>query len=97
MTHGYVPYIKSKLDVLFTGEEMDDITLAIKTGMLPKTWSTGRKHVADLKARFASTTTCPKCGSALALRTTKSGAVAGSQFYGCSGFPKCRCVKKLEI
>ena len=96
MTHGYVPYIKSKCDVLFTGEEMDDIILAIKTGMLPKTWSTGRQHVADLKARFASTTTCPKCGSALALRTTKSGAVAGSQFYGCSGFPKCRHVKKLE-
>lgn len=97
MTHGYVPYIKSKCDVLFTGEEMDDIILAIKTGMLPKTWSTGRQHVADLKARFASTTTCPKCGSALALRITKSGAGAGSQFYGCSGFPKCRYVKKLEI
>ena len=96
MTHGYVPYIKSKLDVLFTGEEMDDITLAIKTGMLPKTWFTGQKHVTDLKARFASTTMCPKCGGALALRTTKSGAGAGSQFYGCSGFPKCRYVKKLE-
>ena len=95
-THGYVPYIKSKCDVLFTGEEMDDIILAIKTGMLPKTWSTGRQHVADLKARFASTTTCPKCGSTLALRTTKSGAGAGSQFYGCSGFPTCRYVKKLE-
>ena len=39
MTHGYVPYIKSKCDVLFTGEEMDDIILAIKTGMLPKTLS----------------------------------------------------------
>ena len=96
MTHGYVPYIKSKCDVLFTGEEMDDIILAIKTGMLPKTWSTGRQHVADLKARFASTTICPKCGSTLALRTMKSGAGAGSQFYGCSGFPKCRYVKKLE-
>ena len=82
--------------MLFTGEEMDDIILAIKTGMLPKTLSTGRQHVADLNARFASTTTCPKCGSALALRTTKSGAGAGSPFYGCSGFPRCRYVKKVE-
>ncbi len=96
MTHGYVPYIKSKLDVLFTGEEMDEIILAIKTGRLPKTLATGREHVAGLKERFASTTTCPKCNGALVLRTAKSGANAGSRFYGCSKYPACRYVKKLE-
>jgi hypothetical protein len=96
MTRGYVPYIKSKLDVLFTSEEMDDIILAIKTGMLPKTWATRREHVAGLKERFASTTTCPTCGGELVLRTSKSGANTGSQFFGCSGFPKCRYLKKLE-
>ena len=92
MTHGYVPYIKSKLDVLFTGGEMDEIILAIKTGRLPKSWTTGREHVAGLNARFASTTTCPKCGGALVLRTVKTGARAGARFYGCSGFPGCRYV-----
>jgi predicted RNA-binding Zn-ribbon protein involved in translation (DUF1610 family) len=96
MTHGYVAHIKSKLDVLFTGAEMDEIILAIKTGRLPKTWATGRAHVAGLKARFANTTVCPKCGEALVLRTAKSGANAGSQFYGCSGFPGCRYVGEVE-
>lgn len=95
MTRGYVPYIKSKLDVLFTGEEMDDLILALKTGMLPKTWATRREHVAGLKERFESTTTCPKCGDKLVLRTGKTGAQAGQQFYGCQTFPKCRYVKKL--
>ena len=95
LTRGYVPYIKSKLDVLFTGEEMDDIILAIRTGMLPKTWATRREHVAGLQQRFASTTTCPKCGGDLVLRTSRSGANAGSSFYGCSGFPKCRYVKAV--
>ena len=38
-----------------------------------------------------------RASGALVLRATKSGAGAGSQFYGCSGFPKCRYVKKLEI
>jgi len=95
MTHGYVPYIKSKLDALFTGEEMDEIILAIKTCRLPKSWATGREHVAGLKARFASTTTCPKCGGALVLRTVKTGAKAGSRFYGCSGFPGCRYVGEV--
>ncbi len=96
MTHGYVPYIKSKLDVLFTGEEMDDLILAIKTGMLAKTWATRREHVAGLKERFASTTICPKCGGELVLRTGKSGAKAGRQFYGCAAFPKCRYVKEVD-
>lgn len=38
---------------------------------------------------------CPKCGKPLVLRTAKRGANAGSQFYGCSGFPDCRYMQKL--
>lgn len=38
---------------------------------------------------------CPRCGSKLVLRTAKSGANAGNQFYGCSSFPKCRFIKNL--
>jgi hypothetical protein len=33
---------------------------------------------------------CPKCGSAMVLRTARSGPNAGNQFWGCSAFPKCR-------
>jgi restriction system protein len=33
---------------------------------------------------------CPRCGSKLILRTAKRGTNAGSQFYGCGSFPKCR-------
>lgn len=38
---------------------------------------------------------CPRCGKELVLRTAKRGERAGRQFYGCSGFPKCRYVKNL--
>lgn len=38
---------------------------------------------------------CPKCNSPLVLRTTKKGAHAGEQFYGCSRFPKCRYHENL--
>ena len=38
---------------------------------------------------------CPRCGSALVLRTAKKGANAGNQFYGCSNFPKCRYIQNL--
>lgn len=38
---------------------------------------------------------CPKCGSKLVLRTAKNGQNAGNQFYGCSGYPKCRYIQNL--
>jgi len=38
---------------------------------------------------------CPKCGRAMVLRTAKKGQNAGSQFYGCSQFPKCRGIRSI--
>lgn len=96
MARGYITYIKSKTAVLFDNAEVPQIVTAIKEGMLPKTWATRRQHVVDLKKRFNSTTTCPKCGNPLVLRTAKSGANAGSQFYGCTKYPACRYVGKVK-
>jgi len=95
MASGYTGYIKSKTDVLFDDADVPQIASAIKQGMLPKNWGTRRQHVAGLKDRFDSITTCPKCSSPLVLRTAKSGANAGSQFYGCTKFPACRYVGKV--
>ena len=33
---------------------------------------------------------CPKCGQPMVRRTARRGANAGSQFWGCSEFPRCR-------
>lgn len=96
MASGYVSHIKSKTDVLFDDADVPQIVSAIKDGMLPKTWATRRQHVAGLKERFDSTTTCPKCSSPLVLRTAKSGANAGAQFYGCTKYPACRYMAKVE-
>ncbi len=38
---------------------------------------------------------CPWCNGKLILRTTQRGPYAGSQFYGCSNFPKCKYIKNL--
>lgn len=96
MIRGYVSYIKSHTDVLFSEQEVQEIASALKDGMLPKSWATHRQHIASLKERFSSTTTCPKCGSPLVLRTAKLGANAGSKFFGCTKYPSCRYVAKLE-
>ena len=96
MDRGYSAYIESHIAVLFSNHEVQEIVTAIKSGMLPKSWATHRQHVGSLKERLSSSITCPKCGGALVIRTAKSGAYAGSQFYGCTKFPTCRYVGKIE-
>ena len=39
---------------------------------------------------------CPKCGAAMALRTSKSGANAGGQFWGCTNYPRCRTTLPVQ-
>ena len=90
MLKGYASYIKSFKEVRFTDDEVVSITEALRAGALPKTWATRRVHLESLKLRHSSTTACPKCSSPLILRTAKSGANAGSKFYGCSEYPRCR-------
>ena len=95
LASGYSSYIKSHTTVMFSDQEVQEIATAIKVGMLPKGWATQRQHANSLKDRFSSTTTCPKCGSALVLRTAKSGARTGSKFYGCTKYPACRHVANV--
>ena len=52
----------------------------------------GRK-TEEIKTQKGS---CPRCGSALVLRTARKGPQAGKQFWGCSNFPQCRFVKQVE-
>jgi four helix bundle suffix protein len=39
---------------------------------------------------------CPRCGKLMVLRTARKGERAGSQFWGCSGFPQCKGTQALE-
>ena len=36
---------------------------------------------------------CPKCSSKLVLKTSKAGKSAGSKFWACPDFPKCRFIE----
>ena len=39
---------------------------------------------------------CPLCGKLLALRTARNGPRAGSQFWGCTGYPNCKGTRPLD-
>ena len=38
---------------------------------------------------------CPSCGKPMVLRTSKRGANAGNQFWGCSTYPACKATLKF--
>lgn len=40
---------------------------------------------------------CPRCGNDLVLRTAKRGKPAGSQFWGCEGYPSCRYTRSHDV
>ena len=52
----------------------------------------------ELKAVEASGAppTCPKCDSPMILRTASTGPKRGSNFFGCSNYPKCREIVPVE-
>jgi restriction system protein len=39
---------------------------------------------------------CPKCGRPMVVRIARTGARAGSRFWGCTGYPDCKGTRPLE-
>jgi len=101
LEEGYTSYIKSKTEVLFSENEVEQIVDAIQLGRLPATWATRSQHISSLKRRHseasvqfgkadAGNPSCPRCGSSMLKRLAKSGTNAGNEFWGCSKYPGCR-------
>lgn len=98
---GYTSYIKSKISVLFSDDEVEEIVTAIQFGRLPATWATRRQHIDSLKDRHSLSETptevfkygypiCPLCHGAMLRRSAKRGSHTGKEFWGCSRYPSCK-------
>jgi hypothetical protein len=92
VTSGLSSYIKQFSSVVFSGRELAEIEYRLSR--LDDATMPTRQHVANLKERYSSTTTCPKCGRPLVTKTARQGPRAGSEFLGCSGYPKCRYTRE---
>ena len=95
---GYVSYIKSFTSPILSETQVRSITAQIESGRLEPSRRTDKEHVKNLKARHKSESdkVCRTCGKGMILRTAKKGANSGKQFWGCSGYPKCRSVQKIN-
>lgn len=62
---------------------------AAKTGVQPDPWAPEGSSMG----RPSGAPACPVCGSPMVLRTARKGAKAGSSFWGCSTYPKCKATR----
>ena len=94
---GYITYIKSFSEPVLSELQVQRAVSKIESARLESTRKTHRQHVQRLKTRSNTSAErkCPKCGSRMVLRKARRGANAGNQFWGCSGYPKCRVVQNV--
>ncbi len=99
VTHGggCARFIQSFTQPIFDAQQVRDLVLELRAGRMAPTRATHVAHVQRLKERHApdAERKCPACGSAMVLRTAKSGAQPGKQFWGCSTYPKCRVMQTM--
>jgi four helix bundle suffix protein len=50
---------------------------------------------SDKSKTLPAALNCAVCGKPMVLRTARKGAKAGSQFWGCSGYPQCKSTLPL--
>lgn len=51
---------------------------------------------SEKSSQASSVPACPVCNSKMILRIAQKGKNAGRQFWGCSGFPKCRGTRQYS-
>ena len=95
----YTSYIESFQEEKLSAYQFDMTLETLTQKRLKQSFSTDRKHVANLQERFdtkitprQTTKICSRCGKEMVLRQNKQ---TSEEFYGCSGYPKCR--KTLQV
>jgi restriction system protein len=96
----YIRFIKSKTRPILSDGEVLDMCTRIQLGRLKPSIRTHIDHVKHVKTIVSEKqrqddNSCPKCGKPMILRTARSVDNQGKQFWGCSGFPKCRTVRQI--
>lgn len=94
MQKGLGTFIRRREKVLLSDKEIKRIVNKIRH-LQSSFILSNSSHVKLQKARYSSETICPKCQSPLVKRTVKKGQNAGTRFFGCSAYPKCRYTKNI--
>ena len=86
-----LPLIKSYASDILNEENIEKY-VTILNDTIDNSPVTESEHINKLKQN-SSDPICPRCGKPMVLRTAQKGSNAGSQFWGCSGFPSCKATR----
>lgn len=92
----YESVVRQTDGILLTDADVSkacEILRALESGSTAEAFD---EHVERLHERFASTTTCPKCGSPLVERRSTKATSDGEPFLGCRAYPRCTYLRKLN-
>ena len=92
----YTRYIKSKKQILLTGDEVDRICSQLQNLKDETPLLSGLRHAKSLHDRYSSTSICPKCGGKLVERMARKGQKTKGKFLGCEKYPRCVYTKAFE-
>jgi len=97
---GYIRFIKTKRQAILSDSDVLTICTKIQFGRLKPSIRTHIDHVQHIKTlveekQRQDDNSCPKCGLPMTLRTARQGGNQGKQFWGCTGYPRCKSVRQL--
>jgi hypothetical protein len=96
ITSDYPAHIRSFNDVLFSEDEVQRLLTAMRSESVGRGFFAGLRHAFVTSARFASSTTCPKCGGSLVQRHSNTALARNASFLGCSNYPSCRYTRNAS-
>ena len=91
----FVRYIRTFKRIRFSVAEVAEFEKSLTERRLRPGFVTTNRHVKNIK-RASMQPKCPCCGNQMIKRTATKGKKAGSDFWGCSNFPKCRGVVAIH-
>ncbi len=66
-----------------------------ETSKFPQARPIEKTNAVSARPAVSDRPVCPRCGGKLVLRTAAHGSNAGSRFYGCANYPKCRYTRNV--
>lgn len=88
-------YVRSKETVLLSPDQVEKICSDLKSAKDNAGFLSSWEHAKEVRDKYSSLTTCPKCGGNLVKRISGSGPNKGKPFLGCSNYPRCKYIKEL--
>jgi restriction system protein len=93
---GYEDRVRGAEGIKLTDDEVLRVCDVLRSLRTRSTDAAFDQHVEDLRKRYSSATVCPKCGSRLVERRSTKPTSDGKPFLGCTGYPKCTYIRKLD-